>query len=508
MTKSFNSPALPLVTAVVIVGAGATVLGPSSLLGVSLLFAGVAFVAHRRMRPSDAMASLFFLLVLIPELAAAPPVIPVGGVQIFVPHVLAIGLLPFVDWSDLRPWARRVLLGFGLLVVWMGLWGLFRGAPLNAVLQDIRGPLTFFGGVLSAMVLVSHRGVEGLLRLVPPILGVSVLLILTQLVTGFELLGGRVRDATVFNGVGQNARAIDATRFIVSSEDLAVASLLVVGWWLSQPRNRRPQSQILVFVAIMGAAIVVLSLSRQLLVGLAVGTLAWVFVRGGAARMTRIFIASVPFLVVGALVVSLLTAVGAGIGSEGLIGRQLGGFSERVLGGLTSEGVSEDAGTAWRQRENQFAIELIRAEPLGTGFGRPYRPEFAIEAFGDPTFFRRWVHNVYLWYGTKGGVLGLFAVGLVTVGPLFAAIRRSRRAESGRDPVAEVAVPILFAFGVMSLVDPVIINASSGVVTAAVLVLLGLRKAPSFRDAQPVARFALPQSTGLGSKSLTPESVA
>jgi len=241
----------------------------------------------------------------------------------------------------------------------------------------------------------------------------------------------------------------------------------------------------------MGATIVVLSLSRQLLVGLAVGGLAWLSTRSGVARVVKIVGAAVPIVAVGALVLVLLTASGQGIGSGNVLGVQVDAFSQRVIGGLTSDGIEADAGTAWRQRENAAAIELISVEPFGTGFGRPYREEFPIESFGDPTFFRRWVHNVYLWYGTKGGVLGFVAVGLVTVAPLLAAIRRARSATAGTDPVAEIAVAVLTAFGVMSLVDPVIINANSGVVTAALLVVLGQRVKPQLPGPEP-ERHALP----------------
>ena len=476
--KALRSPGVGLV--IVLVGATLAVLSwrPEAGLGMALAITFAAFVVHREINFGQAIAALFFLLVLVPELAAAPPVIPLGGASIYVPHILIVLLLPFVDWSILQPWAKRAVGAFALISIWMALWGILLGAPINGVLQDVRGPLTYVGGVIAALVLVKGKGVSGLLRLVPPILGLSLLLIGFQLATGAQILGGRVRGATVFNGRGASARAIDATRSIISSEDLAVVALLVVGWWLTQSRISRPRQQTLVLVAALGAMVIVLSLSRQLLVGLAVGTVSWVLSRRGAAQLVRIGIAAIPFLLVGAVGLGVLTAFGQGFGSDGLVGRQLGGFTERVLGGLTSEGISQDAGTAWRQRENMFALQLIGEQPLGTGFGRPYRPEFAIEAFGDPTFFRRWVHNVYLWYGTKGGYLGFVAVGLVTFVPLVAAIRRARGAAEGSDPVAEVAVPVLFALGVMSLVDPVIINANSGVITAAVMVLLGLRDRP------------------------------
>jgi O-antigen ligase len=177
----------------------------------------------------------------------------------------------------------------------------------------------------------------------------------------------------------------------------------------------------------------------------------------------------------------MMTAVGVGVGSDTIVGRQIDGFSERVVGGFSLEALEQDAGSTWRQRENDHALDVIVSQPLGTGFGRPYRPEFEIEALGDPDFFRRWVHNVYLWYGTKGGILGIVAVGLVTLVPFGVALRASwSEGMAGEDPVCEVAVPVLLAFGVMSLVDPVIINSNSGAITAGIFCLLGLRTRPSF----------------------------
>lgn len=454
--------------------------GALETVALALAISVIGFVLHRRVAVDYAIAWLFFMLVLIPELQAAPPVVQVAGVSIYIPHLLGAALFPFVDFSKIARDYRRLLWGFVLLVAWMGLFGLLRGAPLAAVLQDARGPLTFVCGVFAASVIYSAKGMRGILKLVPPVLVASVALIGIQLVTGAQILGGRVRGATVFGGVGQNAISIDATRFIVSSEDLAVVSLLVVGWWLAQKSSLLHKPVLALGVtASASVLIILLSLSRQLLVGIAVGTLAWIFTRHGIRRLTRITVSVLPFVAVGLLALTALTLAGQGIGSSNVVGRQLDGFSQRVLVGLTSEGIEADAGTNWRQRENAEAISLISAEPLGTGLGLPYRDEFAVEAFGDPTFFRRWVHNVYLWYGTKGGGLGFLAIGLVTLVPLLRAVKRARTARPLQDPVAEVAVPLFCALGVMSLVDPVIINANSGVITATVFLLLGLRARPT-----------------------------
>lgn len=457
----------------------AVVVEPRAVLALLALMALVTVLVHRRVDPRATVASAFFLLVLTPELSAVRPAIAVGGAAIYIPHLLAFVALMFVDWSLLSRRFRSLLAGYVAIVGFMAVFGLANGARWTAVLQDVRGPLTFFGGVVCCLVLYRCSGLVTLLRMVPWILGISVALISFQVTTGQQILGGRVRQAVGFGGVGQAGTAINATRFIVSSEDLAVVAILVVFWWLTKRRQLQPPRSMLVFVVGCSSLIILLSLSRQLLVGLAIGALGWLLVRGGLAQVFRMALAAAPFAAAAFVVLVALTSIGQGIGSDTIQGRQLDGFSERVIDGLRSETREQDAGSAWRERENGYALEVIREQPFGTGFGLPYRPEFEIESFGDPTFFRRWVHNVYLWYGTKGGVLGLVAVALVTAVPFLIALKRARGAAD--DPVAEVAVPILIAFGIMSLVDPVIINSNSGVITGALFALLGLVRRPEFQ---------------------------
>ncbi|MFT7473533.1 MAG: hypothetical protein ACI81L_000448 [Verrucomicrobiales bacterium] len=470
---------IPLTLVAIAIGA-LLVFEPKIALGATILCVAFAVLLHRRTDLRIVVSSAFFLLVLIPELSVARPVVPLVGTSVYIPHLLIFAVLPVVDWSAFTRGFRRLLAGYVGIVGWMAIWGLANGGALTAVLQDVRGPLSFFGGVVCALALYQQGGLRSVLNLVPITLGVSVALIGFQATTGLEILGGRVSDAVGFGGVGRAGAAIDATRFIVSSEDLAVASLLVVFWWLTKNKYLQPSRILLWLVAASSVSIMVLSLSRQLLVGLAVGLIAWMLVRGGFKQSAHMVAVALPFILAAIVGLALLSIAGQGIGSSSVVGKQIDGFSERVLNGFTSESLQQDAGSSWRQRENTYAIDVIVSQPLGTGLGRPYRPELEIEAFGDPTFFRRWVHNVYLWYGTKGGGLGLLAVALVTVVPFIVALRRARRPGPIDDPVAEAAVPILLAFGVMSLVDPVIINSNSGVITGALFALLGLRTRPAF----------------------------
>lgn len=466
-----------LVAAVTTAGWFAPVFG----LALSVVIAATAVLVHRRADPILVGASAFFLLVLIPEVSFVRPQIPVGSGEIYIPHLIALGVAPFTPWQRLSTFGKGLIAGYAGLVGIMVAWGILQGAPVAAVAEDSRGPLVFLGGVICSLTITHRAGVVALLRLVPMIIGTTVVLITLHFISPTPILGGRVGAANGFSGVQSPGEQLSATRFILSSEDLALACLLMVFWFATQHPQHRPSRAFLTTLAAASALIVVLSLSRQLLVGLAVGGASWVLVRDGVKRTIRMAAAATPLLLAASVILVTLTIGGVGIGSDTIVGRQVDGFSERVLSGLTSEVREADPGTEWRVRENELAMDVIRNRPLGTGFGLPYRDEFDLESFGRPDFYRRWVHNVYLWYGTKGGVLGLVAVGLVTLVPLAHAIYRvrSQRSVAG-DPVAEAALPILVAFGIMSLVDQVIINSVTGVVTASIVVLLGLRKRPAF----------------------------
>jgi O-antigen ligase len=183
-----------------------------------------------------------------------------------------------------------------------------------------------------------------------------------------------------------------------------------------------------------------------------------------------------------ALSVPALAALRLGVLADvPIIGRSLNtqwqAFQERVIGGLTARRQAQDLGIIWRGTEQGFAAMAFREEPwTGVGLGRPYRPQVLYEPFGDPTYYRRFVHNLYYSYAARGGIIGLAGLLALIFIPIITAWKRVR-GNGLLDLPAVIPAVVFPAFAIMSTVDPVFVNETTGVVTGGLLALLGMDSA-------------------------------
>ncbi|MDH4168683.1 MAG: polysaccharide biosynthesis C-terminal domain-containing protein [Acidimicrobiia bacterium] len=466
------TPVIWFLSAVVVglIAAVLVVAAPALGVGLALAIVAAAMLLRSAEPPASAVASLYLVLVVFPVVRGVPQEISFGAFTVDA-HLL---LLPLLVLPALRtrpsPTLARPVVFFSFAVTFMALWGVASGAPLLAVVQDLRLPLMFIGGFMAGLIIIRQRGVGRLAQIGMLVTGATAALILLQLTTSISLLEGRVRAAT--NISRSAADLASATRFLVSSEDLALVILVLSVFVLAL--RWAPLTGVWGLSLLSGIVVLTQSLSRQLIVGLLIASFLSMFIRRTASRLITVAVVGVVAVgLVGGLA-GLAADFGLLPGEESTVGVQAAAFEERVLGGFRSETLAGDQGISWRSRENDYASAALSEQLFtGVGLGRPYRPEVRFEPFGSPTFFRRWVHNLYLSYGAKGGLIGLSALVWVMLAPLLVAWKRART-RGLPDVGSSLAAVMLPAFAVMSLVDPVYLNSPTGAVTGCLLAILAL----------------------------------
>jgi O-antigen ligase len=159
---------------------------------------------------------------------------------------------------------------------------------------------------------------------------------------------------------------------------------------------------------IPAAVLIVLSFSRNHLLGLAVAVLfALLAFRSARSVVAAVWAASIVVLV-GVLIQLGAANVFAGLPATDYVAAQAHGYVERVIDGLKPENQAIDSSVQYRRKETATLTKKISESPLtGHGFGYAYKAPS-----GPPgSFFREsapyYAHNFYLWLLLKAGWLGM-----------------------------------------------------------------------------------------------------
>jgi O-antigen ligase len=144
-----------------------------------------------------------------------------------------------------------------------------------------------------------------------------------------------------------------------------------------------------------------LTLGRNLIISSAASLLVLVGLLNSSQR-SRLMAKVVVGIFVAALAVAILTAAD----SESKLLRYIPAFLDRFRH-LFEVGIEASTETlTWRTNENRYAWSHIIENPLlGIGLFSAYRPPFFV---GDTTLIR-FIHNAYLWFWLRTGLLGLAA---------------------------------------------------------------------------------------------------
>jgi O-antigen ligase len=490
---------LPVLVAL---GVGA-LMGAMIGMGGSLLLmpaAGVvALLFALALRRAPGMLPVLALAVACtPPLVFLPLSVTVGGKSLFLSDlllplatVLALSVPSRIPKLDLVTWGYTIVIALEAAV------GLVHRQPFSAFTQDLRGPIYLVCGYFIASRLVTRSRLRKAVGAAAIVLWYSAGLMIVTIATGVEILAGRTEEVRAYQASG-NAEVIDATRFIVDSKGLAFMALVVaVTVLFSRPVTSR-QRWLCLALAVPAFIVTFLSYARATLIALVVCTVVVVVLKRAVSFDRRRVLATGAVL---ATVVGLVGLTGTASllndANGNVVARQVAGFEERVLGGLTSDTV-DSPGNTYRLMENRYALEAAARSPLfGHGIGASFKPttfgDRSLSAFeNDPAFGTRFIHNGWLWYLVKAGGVGVLAFILF----VFTPVLRTLLPRAGRtwriDPVdAGLAVAIV-GLMIINAFEPDLHRTGTAPLAGAVLGYLALRSAAARGTvgARPVAGVA------------------
>jgi O-antigen ligase len=354
------------------------------------------------------VALLVTILVLPGDLALQYRV-PVGGGGIFIIDML-LGLL-VLSWVVQILVERRIVLvrspvtlPLVLFLLWMvvaALIGRLAGNDLKTILQDMRG-LGYF--VLFVWVLSTFASRDLLCLL---------LRVLAACLVAAFLIG--IYYAAL--GKGQQIGFVEAgvSRFPAPNEVFIMGAPLLATLVVMWPSGRR-RPWFLWALLVLSLVGMLLALVRGYWIGLAAG-MAFLLLVSRTQQRVR--------LIGGGLLV--LSVV---LGSVALLSPAL--FDSVVTRALAVGAYGNDTSVQYRLIENRAVMRQIEARPaLGNGFGASYLFDFS--RYGVAPFQKVYIHNNYLWFAQRMGLvgLGLFVWMMVA---FLVSCRGLRRYLAGGDP--------------------------------------------------------------------------
>jgi O-antigen ligase len=125
------------------------------------------------------------------------------------------------------------------------------------------------------------------------------------------------------------------------------------------------------------------------------------------------------------VVLSVAVIFISGLPSSVYLQKQVSGFHDRVLEGLSSSARAHDPSTQYRLAEDRtLKPEIGKAPFIGHGFGVPYKiPQGEAGSF-EATTGTFYAHEYYLWLMFKGGLLALVVFIGALLPPLLRVLRK------------------------------------------------------------------------------------
>ncbi|RJK97879.1 O-antigen ligase family protein [Vallicoccus soli] len=454
--------------------------GPVALLPAAAVALLVGLLLQRS-RPG-LLPVLALAVAATPPLLALPLSVTVGGKSLYLSDLLlpAAAVVALTRRSRLQR-TDLLVLAYAAVIAFDSAVGIVRHQPFQAFTQDLRGPAYIVLGYVIASRLWRPVHSRAAVRAALVVLWYSAGLMLVTIVTGTELLAGRVANVRV-QGVGGTAAELDATRFIVNSKVLAFVVLVAAATVLLSRRAGARERLLAAVLALPAFLVTFLGYARATLLALLLCTAVLLVLRRRAdlhgGRLGAVVLAAAALVgVVGLTGTASLLSDPDG----NLVARQVAGFEERVLGGLTTEQV-ETPGNEYRLLENRYALMTWGENPLfGQGIGASYHPPMIadplLQAFEtDPEFGSRFVHNGYLWYLVKTGLVGLLAFLAMVLVPVARVLRRAAGPE-GMPPVDVALAVSLLGLMLIHAFEPDMHRVGGAALVGALIGYLSLRGA-------------------------------
>lgn len=451
-------------------------------------FIAVVLISKSRREAAEGLALFALAACWVTLPSFVPKGFNVSGKTIFFSDILlpiaAIAVFKSVSWR--QPTRTKLFL---IILLFTTVMGLLRGAATKFLVADLRGPLYLISGYFIASVFAENP--RRLLKTASLIVISGAALVLFSSLSGTAFVAGRAEEV-----VTAGSQDLSATRFLVPSTYLALAVACgLVSYALLQ---RLPKMALI--VAGGCAALLFLAFSRNDLLTI---TTAVIFV-AASVRSVRLLVRALGGVLAVIGVVAICLGFLSILPSKGLhdfAARQARTYSARVLGGLSSSARRLDSSAQSRVIESGYAWKTIREFPvLGKGWGTLYRPP--LQNMGNDKFWlddgRGYVHNGFLWFWTKAGLVGLFGFVWFAFAPVWRVFRKSFETRPNCEEIALAATLIGLLAGTIFVPHPF------GVATAPTMgLIIGLltwRKtfeAPALRSQQvSISAVARPGASG------------
>ncbi|MCA4133053.1 O-antigen ligase family protein [Arthrobacter sp. M4] len=394
-----------------------------------------------------------FHLALITGFLALPSIVPTvistpfGGLFLFEPALLGCVAASLIrkPHGPRMPWP---LAFFVLICAGAVLLGTYVGNPLGPMIIDIRPLIDVILGVISGASILSFVKIKGLIKTSALILWASLLMTLGASFGFIELMGRSEVASLQGASVGAERLITPATFFALAVACAAFSGLV----------TKAVSGKDALTLVVPAVAILFVSFSRNNLVAVAVA-LFWAFLASGSAGSR---ISALLRLVFGAVLVSAVLGGALVLINADWLQTQINGFSERVIEGLTSEGISNDGSAQFRVQENELIQPVIGESPIwGHGFGAAYKAPYGPATYFTATTAPYYAHNYYLWLMLKGGGVLLLGFLVLVALPIITSFRT-------RNAGQVTITAVLLAFLAVSTVAPM----PNGFPTAALFGLL------------------------------------
>jgi O-Antigen ligase len=379
-------------------------------------------------------ATLYGLIFLTNSAFADPaflPRLPFGGGNFFLSdaYLLAATLLAFLSgrrkFRLLPGHYRKCFLASGAAILMAAFIGLSRGADPHYVLRELHYlpyyPLTM---ILVLHAVRSQEEQDRLLKFITAIVVVSAMGSFLQLavVDHFQFMS---YADPAFNLEGEQTGALR-----VRPESQWLFIVFLVAALGAYPLWKRKRGPMLGALAVLLSALF-LGFSRNYIIALAAGVTVIVFLRAKRWKSRLRHTAGVLAVVsVGFLILSLAV--------QKIAPEYWSAFEDRIIASLTPA----ESDAVWqfgsRLYEIQMATEHIRQHPiLGLGAGMTYRDILPFEyrqadVRENPDDAMHYMHDVYLYFWMKYGLIGALAGGWIALHFLKRAwlLTRSNRREA------------------------------------------------------------------------------
>jgi hypothetical protein len=332
--------------------------------------------------------------------AWVPQEVRVGGISFQIYELLLLAAAVSALAQPAAVSVVKYVAPFIVLCLFTAGWSLLvAGADFGKMGSDVRWPFYTAVAMYIASKVVGSPNQTRCLQAVLATVWFSAIMVMLASTTNIELVGtSEAASLAVYGGD-------IATRFLTPSTFLAVVIAAVCITCLISGNPRRFRVSVWLIPA---AVLIVLSFSRNHLLGLAVAVLfALLAFRSSRSVVAAVWAASIVVLI-GVLIQLGAANVFAGLPATDYVAAQAHGYVERVINGLKPENQAIDSSVQYRRKETATLTKKISESPLiGHGFGYAYKAPS-----GPPgSFFREaapyYAHNFYLWFLLKAGWLGM-----------------------------------------------------------------------------------------------------